>query len=47
MSYVLESIDAVATDMEAAGHAQVMEVRSFGLEGDGRGVYFDTVDAIG
>lgn len=33
--------------MHDAGHMPVMEVHSFGVDGDGRGVYFDTVDVIG
>ena len=47
VGYIVESIDAVVDEMRDAGHMPVMEVHSFGLDGDGRAVYFDTVDAIG
>jgi hypothetical protein len=47
VGYVVESIDAVAADLQRAGHEAVMEVRGFGADGDGRGAYFDTVDALG
>src|SRR5581483_7446439 len=30
--------------MRDAGHIPVMEANCFGVDGDGRGVYFDTVD---
>jgi hypothetical protein len=43
----VESIDAVVAEMRDAGHIPVTEVHSFGVDGDGRGVYFDTVDTIG
>jgi methylmalonyl-CoA/ethylmalonyl-CoA epimerase len=45
--YVVESIDAVEAEMRHAGHMPVMEWHSFGVDGDGRVIYFDTVDAIG
>jgi len=47
VAYIVESIDAVATEMREVGRMPVMEVHSFGVDGDGRAVYFDAVDAIG
>jgi methylmalonyl-CoA/ethylmalonyl-CoA epimerase len=47
VGYVVDSIDAVAAELQRAGHEAVMEVSGFGADGDGRGVYFDTVDAVG
>ena len=47
VGYVVESIDQVAEEMQAAGHPVVMEARGFGADGDGRGVYVDTVAALG
>lgn len=47
VGYVVDSIDAAAAEFQAAGHATVMEVARFGADGDGRGVYVDTVDALG
>jgi hypothetical protein len=48
VGYVVESIDAVEAEMRDAGHMPVLEVHSLlGVDGDGRAVYFDTVDAIG
>jgi catechol 2,3-dioxygenase-like lactoylglutathione lyase family enzyme len=47
VGYVVESIDAVATELETAGHPVVMEAKGFGADGDGRGVYVDTVAALG
>jgi hypothetical protein len=48
VGYVVESIDAVEAEMRDAGHMPVLEVHSLlGVDGDGRAIYFDTVDAIG
>ena len=47
VAYAVDSIDAATAEFEAAGHPAVMEVAGFGADGDGRGVYVDTVDALG
>ena len=47
VGYVVDSIDAVAAEFDSAGHPVVMEARGFGADGDGRGVYVDTVAALG
>lgn len=47
IAYAVESIHAVVAEMRDAGHIPAMEVHSFGVDGDGRGVYFGTVDTIG
>ena len=47
VGYVVDSVDAAAAEFGAAGHATVMEAAGFGADGDGRGAYVDTVDALG
>lgn len=36
-----------SSEMEAAGHAAIARIRSFGAAGDGAAAYYDTVDAVG
>ena len=47
VAYVVDAIDAACAELGAAGHEPVMEAAGFGAGGDGRGVYVDTVDALG
>jgi catechol 2,3-dioxygenase-like lactoylglutathione lyase family enzyme len=47
VAYVVESLDRVTAEMEAAGHPAVARIHSFGAGGDGAAAYFDTVESIG
>jgi hypothetical protein len=47
VAYVVESLDRVTIEMEAAGHPVVARIHSFGAGGDGAAAYFDTADALG
>jgi methylmalonyl-CoA/ethylmalonyl-CoA epimerase len=47
VAYVVESLDRVTAEMEAAGHPAVARIHSFGADGDGRAAYFDTTDSLG
>jgi hypothetical protein len=47
VAYVVDSLDRVTAEMEAAGHPAVARIHSFGAGGDGAAAYFDTVESIG
>ena len=47
VAYVVQSLDRVSAEMEAAGHPAVTRIHSFGAGGDGAAAYFDTADALG
>jgi catechol 2,3-dioxygenase-like lactoylglutathione lyase family enzyme len=47
VGYVVESLEAVTAEMEAAGYPAVARIHSFGADGDGAAAYFDTADALG
>ena len=47
VAYVVDSLAAVTTEMEAAGHPAIARIHSFGAAGDGAAVYYDTAEALG
>ena len=47
LGYVVESLNAVTAEMEAAGHPPIARIHSFGADGDGAALYFDTADVLG
>jgi catechol 2,3-dioxygenase-like lactoylglutathione lyase family enzyme len=47
VAYVVDSVDAVTAEMEAAGHPAIARIRSFGAAGDGAAAYYDTAGALG
>ncbi|HEY1565187.1 MAG TPA: VOC family protein [Gaiellaceae bacterium] len=47
VGYVVESLERVTAEMEAAGHPAVARIHSFGADGDGAAAYFDTADSLG
>jgi methylmalonyl-CoA/ethylmalonyl-CoA epimerase len=47
LGYVVPSLERTTAEMEAAGHATVARIHSFGAAGDGAAAYFDTAEALG
>jgi methylmalonyl-CoA/ethylmalonyl-CoA epimerase len=47
VAYVVESLEAVTTEMEAAGHPAIARIHGFGEAGDGAAAYYDTAEALG
>ena len=47
VAYVVESLERVTAEMEAAGHPAVARIHSFGAGGDGAAAYFDTAASLG
>ncbi|HJQ73457.1 MAG TPA: VOC family protein [Gaiellaceae bacterium] len=47
VAYVVESLDRITAEMEAAGHPAVARIHCFGADGDGAAAYFDTADSLG
>jgi catechol 2,3-dioxygenase-like lactoylglutathione lyase family enzyme len=47
VAYVVESLERITAEMEAAGHPAVARIHSFGADGDGAAAYFDTADSLG
>ena len=47
VGYIVDSVEAVTREMEAAGHPAVARIHSFGAAGDGVAAYYDTADALG
>ena len=47
VAYVVESLERTTAEMDAAGHAAVARIHSFGVAGDGAAAYYDTADALG
>jgi methylmalonyl-CoA/ethylmalonyl-CoA epimerase len=47
VAYVVESLDRITAEMEAAGHPAVARIHSFGADGDGAAAYFDTEESLG
>lgn len=47
VAYVVDSVAAVTSEMEAAGHPAIARIHSFGAAGDGVAAYYDTADALG
>jgi glyoxalase/bleomycin resistance protein/dioxygenase superfamily protein len=47
LAYLVGSLDQTTAEMEAAGHAVIARIHSFGAAGDGAAAYYDTADTLG
>jgi catechol 2,3-dioxygenase-like lactoylglutathione lyase family enzyme len=47
VGYVVDSLERVTAEMEAAGHPVIARIHSFGVAGDGAAAYYDTADSLG
>lgn len=47
LGFKVDDFDAAKEAMAAAGFGVVQELSGWGLDGDGRAVFFDTIDALG
>jgi hypothetical protein len=47
VGYVVPSLARTTAEMEAAGHPAIARIHSFGADGDGAAVYYDTATSLG
>jgi methylmalonyl-CoA/ethylmalonyl-CoA epimerase len=47
VGYVVDSLEQVTAEMEAAGHPVIARIHSFGVAGDGAAAYYDTAQTLG
>src|SRR5262245_1762608 len=47
VAYAVRSVEQTTAEMEAAGHAVIARIHSFGADGDGAAAYYDTADSLG
>lgn len=47
VGYLVSSVAQTTAEMEAAGHAAIARIHSFGAAGDGDAAYYDTAEVLG